>query len=195
MTPSMPMPGPGPVKARDLEDTATGVDAPPPPLPLPPPDPVAGALVVVVALGAAVVVDDEPPPATAITGAMGLPVGVDVVMPEGVTELFAYAVQVSANGLPATMSVTLAAESSWIVIAPLVAVNPLTVIAGSGKVRATPAAGIGLGKVTLKLRGPSGVVGGVAPLASIWAVADPIRPAGLTACAADARVWGMFTTV
>src|ERR1019366_5417713 len=32
------------------------------------------------------VVEVELPPATAITGAMGLPVGVEVVMPEGVTE-------------------------------------------------------------------------------------------------------------
>jgi len=42
------------------------------------------ALVVVVT-GAIEVVEVDPPPATAMTGAMGLPVGVAVVMPDGVT--------------------------------------------------------------------------------------------------------------
>ncbi len=37
--------------------------------------------------GATVVVEADPPPATAMTGAMGLAVGAEVVMPEGVTEL------------------------------------------------------------------------------------------------------------
>jgi hypothetical protein len=49
---------------------------------------------------------------------------------------------------------------------------------------------------TLKLRGPSDVVAGVAPLASIWAVAEPARGIpGETAAAADANDAGRFTTV
>jgi hypothetical protein len=46
----------------------------------------AGGSVVVVTGATVVVVEDPPPPATAITGAMGAAVGVEVVMPEGVTE-------------------------------------------------------------------------------------------------------------
>ncbi len=41
---------------------------------------------VVVVSPVVVVVVDVPPPATAITGAMGAAVGVEVVMPEGVTK-------------------------------------------------------------------------------------------------------------
>ena len=58
----------------------------------------------------------------------------------------------------------------------------------------TPAAGMGLGKATLKSSGPSGVVVGVAPEASIWAVAEPAR-VGDTAAAAEANAFGRFTTV
>jgi hypothetical protein len=72
------------------------------------------APVVVVVAPVVVVVDPEgvPPPAIAITGAMGLAVGVEVVMPEGVNESFGYAVQLSATTLPATVNVRSAVESS-----------------------------------------------------------------------------------
>jgi hypothetical protein len=132
--------------------------------------------------------------ATAITGAMALAVGVETVMPDGVTESLGYAVQVSDKLLPATESVRLAEESSSIVTAPVVAVNPVTVAGVDGSDRDTPASGMGLGKGTLKSRGPSGVVAGVAPLASIWAVAEPVR-VGDTAAAAEAKELGRFTTV
>ncbi len=77
MTLSIPMPGPVPVKARELDAAVTGL------APLPPE--VVGVVVpalVVVVTGATEVVEVDPPPATAMTGAMGLPVGVAVVMPE-----------------------------------------------------------------------------------------------------------------
>jgi len=76
MTPSIPMPGPVPVKARELDAAVTGL------APLPPE--VVGVVpaLVVVVTGATEVVEVDPPPATAMTGAMGLPVGVAVVMPE-----------------------------------------------------------------------------------------------------------------
>ena len=45
-----------------------------------------GGRIVVGVTGDTVVVVDVPPPATAITGAMGAAVGAVVVMPEGVTE-------------------------------------------------------------------------------------------------------------
>jgi hypothetical protein len=130
-----------------------------------------------------------------MTGAMGLAEGVVVVMPEGVTELLGYAWQVSARVLPATISDRLAAESCWMVMLPLVAVNPLTVAGVSGSDSDTPEAGIGLGKGTLKLSGPSGVWAGVAPLASIWVEAEPIRLGPPTAAAALASDAGRFTTV
>ena len=47
---------------------------------------------------------------------------------------------------------------------------------------------------TLKSSGPSGVVAGVAPVASIWAVAEPSR-LGCNDAAALARELGRFTTV
>ena len=78
MTPSIPMPGPAPVKASELDAAVTGLA--PPLLPE-----VVGEVVpalVVVVTGATEVVEVDPPPATAMTGAMGLPVGVAVVMPE-----------------------------------------------------------------------------------------------------------------
>jgi len=103
-------------------------------------------------------------------------------------------VQVSARGAPETMRVRLAEASSWMVMALLVAVNPLTVLAGVGSIRVTPSVGTGLGMATLKLSGPSGVLAGVAPVASIWAVAEPVR-LGCRAAAAPAREAGMFTTV
>ena len=152
---------------------------------------VTGSVLVVVA---PVVVVDDPPPATAITGAMAAAVGVVVVMPEGVTESLGYAVQVSDRALPATVRDRLAAESSWMVTSELVAVNPLTVAAVVGSVSGTPSAGMGLGKGRLKLSGPWGVVAGVAPVASIWVVAEPAR-VGETAAAAVARLAGRFTMV
>ena len=100
----------------------------------------------------------------------------------------------SDRGAPDTMSVRLARESSWIVTWLLVAVNPLTVAAVDGSDSATPSAGTGLGMGTLKLSGPSGVVAGVAPVASIWAVAEPSR-LGCNDAAALARDSGMFTMV
>jgi hypothetical protein len=106
-TPSIPTPGPAPVKAKLLEGAVTTLAAeggfPPPPRS-------AGAVVVGPAGGTVVVV--EPPPATAITGAMGLPVGVELVTPEGVTESLAYVEQVSDRALPPNDSDMLVAESS-----------------------------------------------------------------------------------
>jgi hypothetical protein len=82
------------------------------------------------------------------------------------------------------------------VMPPEVAVNPEMVAGVDGTDRGTPAAGTGLGMGTLKLRGPSAVVAGVAPLASIWAVAEPARGwPGEISPAAVAREAGMFTTV
>jgi hypothetical protein len=133
---------------------------------------VTGGSVVVVTVGSVVVVTG-PPPATAITGAMGAAVGVEVVTPEGVTESLGYAVQVRARGAPDTIRDKLAEEPSWIVTSGLDAVNPLTVAGVEGTDRGTPPAGIGLGRGALKDVGPSGVVAGVAPLASIWVVAVP----------------------
>jgi len=156
---------------------------------------VVGAVVVVlvvVTTGPVVVVD--PPPPTAITGAMGLAEGVVVVMPEGVTVLLGYAVHVSDRGAPDTVSVRLADESSWTMTWLLVAVNPLTVAAVEGSDRVTPSAGTGLGMGTLKLSGPSGVVAGTAPLASICAVAEPSR-LGCRDAAALANISGRFTIV
>jgi hypothetical protein len=152
---------------------------------------VTGSVLVVVA---PVVVVDDPPPATAITGAMAAAVGVVVVMPEGVTESLGYAVQVSDRALPATVRDRLAAESSWMVTSELVAVNPLTVAAVEGSVSGTPSVGMGLGKGRLKLSCPWGVVAGVAPLASIWVVAEPDN-VGETAAAAVARLAGRLTMV
>jgi hypothetical protein len=80
------------------------------------------------------------------------------------------------------------------VMAPLVAVNPLTVAGMAGSDRGIPAAGTGLGMGMLKLNGPWGVVAGVAPLASIWAVTAPSK-LGWIAAVATASVAGRFTTV
>jgi hypothetical protein len=104
---------------------------------------------------------------------------------------------VSGNGDPATRIVSVAALSSAMVIPPLVAVNGPWVWRGSpvaGNESATPKLGTGLGIVTLKLSGPTLVVAGVAPVASIWAVADPAN-VGETAAAAVAREAGRFATV
>jgi hypothetical protein len=103
-------------------------------------------------------------------------------------------VQVKARALPAMVSDRLADESSCIVIELLVAVKGPTVSGVEGSDRDTPASGIGLGKGRLKSSGPTGVVAGVAPLASTWAVADPAR-VGETAAAAEASEAGRFTTV
>src|ERR1700681_4783699 len=81
------------------------------------------------------------------------------------------------------------------VMPPEVAVNPLMVAGVSGSDSVTPEAGTGLGMATLKLNGPSGVLAGVAPLASIWVEADPIRLGPPTAAAALASDCGRFTTV
>jgi hypothetical protein len=103
-------------------------------------------------------------------------------------------VQVRSKALPATVSDRLAEASSWMVMSPLVAVNPFTVRAVSGSDSVTPASGTGMGMSTLKSSGPSAVVAGVAPLASIWAVAEPVR-LGCSAAAAPAKAAGRFTTV
>ena len=103
--------------------------------------------------------------------------------------------QVRAKVLPATMSDKVAEVSSWIVIAPPVAVNPLMVAGVSGSDSESPESGIGLGKGTLKVSGPSGVMAGVAPMASIWVEAEPIRLGPPTAAAALASDAGRFTTV
>ncbi len=77
----------------------------------------------------------------------------------------------------------------------LVAVKPGIVAGVAGSDRLTPDAGMGLGKGTLKVS-CWGVLAGVAPLASIWAVAEPARGCpGDTAAAADANDAGRFTTV
>ena len=77
----------------------------------------------------------------------------------------------------------------------LVAVKPGTVAGVAGSDRLTPAVGMGLGRGTLKVSA-SGVLAGVEPLASIWAVAEPARGChGDTAAAADASDAGRFTTV
>ena len=103
--------------------------------------------------------------------------------------------QVRAKVLPATMSDKVAEVSSWIVIAPPVAVNPLMVAGVSGSDSESPESGIGLGKGTLKVSGPSGVMAGVAPMASIWVEAEPIRLGPPTAAAALASDAGRFTNV
>src|ERR1700688_4689681 len=98
--------------------------------------------------------------------------------------------------MPATVRLSAALASCWIVMAPLVAVKPGIVAGVDGSVRLTPESGTGLGMGTLKASGPSGVVAGVAPLASIWAVAEPAKGwPGETAAAADASEAGRFTTV
>ena len=125
-----------------------------------------GAEVVVVG-PVVVVVVEELPAALAITGAIGLAVGIVVVMPEGVTESLGYAVQVSTRALPATVSDRLAEESRSIVIGPDVAVNPPMVAGVEGSDNVTPALGTGLGMGTLKSSGPWASAAGVAPLASI----------------------------
>ena len=80
ITPSMPTPGPDPVKARDFEAAVTTLE--------PPPLVVGVEPGLVVGVGGAVVLVD-PPPATAMIGARGLPVGAVIATPEGVTELLA----------------------------------------------------------------------------------------------------------
>ena len=61
----------------------------------------------------------------------------------------------------------------------------------------TPASGTGVGMGTLKLNGPCDVVAGVAPLASIWVLAKPVRfgSHGAIAPAAWRGMAGRFTTV
>lgn len=141
-----------------------------------------------------VVVVGEVPPEVAITGAMELALGVEVVMPEGVTVSLGYAVQVRSSALPATFSVRLAEESSVMVMGPPVALKPLTVAGVDGRVNATPSAGTGDGMVTLKSSGPSGVDAGVAPLASILVLADPLS-VGEMAAAALAKAAGRLAVV
>ena len=69
----------------------------------------------------------------------------------------------------------------------LVAVNPGQWPGWGAATGSPPKAGIGLGKGTLKVSA-CGVVAGVAPLASIWAVAEPARGIpGDTAAAADGQ--------
>ena len=88
--PRTPTPTPGPVKARleELAVTGEAVGAVVPALPFefpPPPPPLLAA--VVVEAGGTVVVVVDPPPAKAMTGAMGLPLGAALTIPEA-TELF-----------------------------------------------------------------------------------------------------------
>ena len=92
------------------------------------------------------------------------------------------------------LKVRLAEESSVMVTGPPVAVKPLTLAGVDGSVSATPALGTGLGMVTLKLSGPSGVLAGVAPLASIWVLAEPLS-VGEMAAAALAREAGRLAVV
>ncbi len=80
------------------------------------------------------------------------------------------------------------------VMAPPVAVNPEIVDGLSGNDSGTPSSGTGLGIVTLNVNGPCGVVAGVAPMASIWVVAEPVK-VGDSAAAAPASAAGRFTTV
>ena len=80
------------------------------------------------------------------------------------------------------------------VIELLVAVKGPTVCGVEGNDSDTPASGMGLGNGRLKVSGPTGVVAGVAPLASTWAVAEPDK-VGETAAAAEASEAGRFTTV
>jgi hypothetical protein len=144
---------------------------------------------VVVVVGAVVVV--EAPLATAMTGEMGDAVGVPVVTPDGVTVLFGYDVHVRFNGVPATVRVRLMLESCCMVMSPPDAVNGPKVAGGEGTMSGTSAV-TGLGKVTLKVRGPTGIVAGVAPLASILAVACPVSM-GEMAAAAEASACGRVT--
>ena len=80
------------------------------------------------------------------------------------------------------------------VMAPPVAVNPAIVAGLSGNDSGTPSSGTGLGMVTSNVNGPWGVPTGVAPLASIWVVAEPVN-VGDSAAAAPASEAGRFTTV
>jgi hypothetical protein len=184
------------VKARLLDDAVTGlaalvtlaaVDEVDPGLVVEDPDPVE------VVVGGTVVVVVEPPPATAMTGAIGAAVGVSVVAPLGVTMLFGYAVHVRLNAWPATVKDRVAFVSSWIVMALLVAENPPTVAGVSGTMNGTSAV-TGFGNVMVKVDGPTGVVAGVAPLASIWKVAWPLN-VGAMAEAAMANDDGSKTEV
>lgn len=102
--------------------------------------------------------------------------------------------QVRDSGEPPTVRVREELESSWIVMLLLLAVNPLTVAGVEGRSSGTPLAGTGDGMVTLKLKGPWGVVAGVAPVASIVVFADPSR-FGCIPAAAFARACGMLTVV
>jgi hypothetical protein len=178
---------PVPVKAR-FEDAAVAagvvVAEPDPP---DPPEPA----VVVVELG---LVGVEPPPATAMIGFMFAPDGAVVVMPEVATVSFLKVVQLRASGLPPITSVRPLVEASWIVIPVLVAVYGPTVSGLAGRSRATPVDGTGTGRVTLKLKGPSALLAGVAPLARTVAVAEPVS-VGWMASAAPAKELGRFTSV
>jgi len=60
---------------------------------------------------------------------------------------------------------------------PPVTVNGPTVMGSAGRSRVTPESGTGVGMVTSKLNGPSAVVAGVAPAASICVEAMPWRSA------------------
>ena len=131
--------------------------------------------------------------ATAITGAMGLPVGAVVEIPEG-TELFGYDVQVSVNGEPPTSSVRLVEESSSTVICEPVAVKGPSVVGDDGTVSVTPASGTGVGMSTLKFSVPVDSVAGVAPDTSSCPEAEPLS-VGEMAAAALARVEGRLTEV
>src|SRR3984957_20697261 len=126
---------------------------------------VVGGVVVAVVVGGVVVggaVVVVVLPVVAITGLIADPDGVLVVMPVG-AELLAYALHVSANGLPDTSRVKLALESSSTVMVELVAVKGPRLPAGSGRFNVMPSSGTGFGKGALNEIVPLDNVEGVAP--------------------------------
>ena len=114
-------------------------------------------------------------PAVTITGEMGEASGGPTAMPEGALSS-GYAVHVQVEVAPrdhegqVDSRVLGDGDASL-----LVAVKGPTVIGVDGTVKGTPDGGTGLGRGTSKLNGPVGSEAGVAPWASIVAVAVPLR--------------------
>jgi hypothetical protein len=134
-------------------------------------------------------------PATAITGAIGLPLGVpDAIPPVLGVASFGYAVQVSSSGDPARVRVSVVAASSWTAMSLLVAVNGPMVSGVDGTDSGTPADGIGLGKVIEKASDPADIVPGVAPDTSTCSLAVPVS-VGADAAAPLASPAGRVTVV
>ena len=133
------------------------------------------------------------PVARAMMGAMGS-LGRPDPNPVGCV-LLGKAVQVSANGLPETSRVSEALLSSVMVMPVDVAVKGPTVAAGDGRSSGRPPLGIELGIGTLKLKGPSVMLAGVAPVASTFVVAVPLMAVLPKAAAAETRDAGIETTV